>query len=73
MKIAVWKRFTKNGQEYVSVGIEEEGKEKIYVNCFLNKKTKDTQPDYRGETKIELDKKPYKAPDTNFEEGDMPF
>jgi hypothetical protein len=44
-EMALWRRKSKNGKEYLSGIVKINGKS-IKVVAFVNKKTKDTQPDY---------------------------
>lgn len=43
---ALWVKTSKKGTQYMSGTIEIDG-QKMNIVCFANKKTKDSQPDYR--------------------------
>lgn len=71
--LAVWKRKTKNKETYLSIAVELENGEKESINVFLNKKTKDTQPDFKyWKRDDKLDKKTEVLPVETPEE-DLPF
>jgi uncharacterized protein (DUF736 family) len=59
----MWKKKTKNNNDYYSVKVELEDGSSFWVNLFWNKhKNQDKHPDYKTIDELEKEKLPEESP-----------